>query len=507
MKANLKYYFSVFLRRLHWFLAVAVVIAALAIGVAATLPPAYVSQARFVVEASQIPDALAPPTAAGGGLEQLQIIQQRLLARGNLLDIARRHEPFPEQAGMSPDQIVAAMNSATDIKMQGGGRTGGALQMTIAFQAANADKAAAVVNEYLTQVQRADVDSRVGQAGQTMDFFQQEVESLGSAMSEQSARVLAFKNENADALPEGQTFRLNQQTMLQERLAQTDRDIATLGQQRQRMVDIYNATGQISTMGGDSRTAEQRELDELRSELNRALVVYAPGNPRIRVLQARIAQMEGVVNAQAANDPSARPGASPLDLQLAEMDTRADLLQEQRTQTEAQLAQVTDAIDRTAANGIALSALERDFTNLQTQYNTATQRLAAASTGERVELLSRGRRISVIEQPVAPSAPTKPNRVLIAGGGTGFGILLGLAVVVLMELLNRSPRKPEDLVKKLGIMPLATIPYMKPVKPERARAPQALKTAMILALMIGLSGTAAAIYTQTGHERLAQEAF
>lgn len=504
MKANLKYYFSVFLRRLHWFLAVAVVIAGLAFGVAVMLPPAYVSQARFVVEASQIPNELAPPSATSGGIEQLQIIQQRLLARGNLLDMARRLTPFEDQASMSPDAIVSAMDNATTISMQGGGRTGGALQMMIQFQSPDSQMAASVANDYLTQVQRFDVDTRVGQAGQTLDFFQQEADRLSEELNTQSTRVLEFKNANADALPEGQTYRMNQQTLLQERLAQTQRDIAALADQRQRMTDLYERTGQIGSFGGDSRSAEQRELDELRSELNRALVVYAPGNPRIRVLQARIAQMEGVVSTQSANDPSAMPGATPFDLQMSEMDARAEQLEQQRTTIEGQLATLTDAIGRTAGNGIALSALERDYTNIQTQYNTAVSRLSQASTGERVELLSRGRRISVIEQPVAPSTPTKPNRVLIAGGGTVFGILAGLAMVVMLELLNRSPRRPEDLVKKLGIMPLATIPYMK-TGPDvsSAKAMKAAKSATAAILLAALVAGAWGISRSVDQDQIA----
>jgi len=67
----------------------------------------------------------------------------------------------------------------------------------------------------------------------------------------------------------------------------------------------------------------------------------------------------------------------------------------------------------------------------------------------------------VIEQPAVPSAPAKPNRLMVAGGGTFFGIALGLALVLLLELLNRSPRRPEDLIRKLEIWPIATIPYVR----------------------------------------------
>ena len=36
----------------------------------------------------------------------------------------------------------------------------------------------------------------------------------------------------------------------------------------------------------------------------------------------------------------------------------------------------------------------------------------------------------------------------------------GLGLVVLLELLNRTARRPEDIINRIGVRPLATIPYM-----------------------------------------------
>ncbi|MCX8955395.1 lipopolysaccharide biosynthesis, partial [Ruegeria sp. NA] len=113
------------------------------------------------------------------------------------------------------------------------------------------------------------------------------------------------------------------------------------------------------------------------------------------------------------------------------------------------------------ANATTLAELQRDHSNIQAQYNSAVSRLAAASTGERIEVTSQGQRISVIEHPAVPSAPAKPNRLLIAGGGTFVGIFLGLGLVFLIEFMNKAARRPEDLINKLDVWPIATIPYVR----------------------------------------------
>lgn len=488
MKATLKYYFSIFLRRLPWFLGPAVAISAIAIIVAMALPPTYTSRARFVVESPQIPDALAPPSSTGPSSERLQIIQQQMLSRANLLDIARRHNAIPGMGNMMPDQIFDAMTDRTRFLITGGGRTGQPIQATLSFEAPRPDVAAAVVGDFVDLIQRQDVEGRTGRAGQTLDFFQQEVDRLSGELATQSARILKFKQENADALPEGQGFRLNQQLALQNREAQIDRDITSLGEQRARMIEIYEATGRIQALGGDNRSPDEKMLDELRQQLNNALAVYAPSNPRIAVLKNRIAQLEATLGI--------KPGegaASPLDLQLTEIDRRVADLQGQRDKIGAELTKLADAIARSTTNGVSLDGLTRDYENIQTQYNQAATRLAQASTGERIELLSRGQRITMVEQPVAAGRPSSPNRPLIAVGGILAGVVAGLALVVLLELLNRSPRRPEDLVRKLGIMPLATIPYIR--SSHEVIWQRSLKVVLILLILIGVPAIVWGIHT------------
>jgi hypothetical protein len=81
--------------------------------------------------------------------------------------------------------------------------------------------------------------------------------------------------------------------------------------------------------------------------------------------------------------------------------------------------------------------------------------------GERIEVLSKGQRFSVVEPAVVPASASSPNRPLIAGASVGAGVGLGLAFVVLMELLNSSIRRPGEIKNKLGITPIVTLPYIR----------------------------------------------
>lgn len=488
---SLKFYWSIFLRRLPYFLIVATVLGTASVIVAMSMPPSYVSQMKLIVESPQIPDELAASTARTPAQEQLQIVEQRLLTRANLLDIAHRLEVFEDKDEMAPDRIVQAMQSRTTVRSTSG-RNEAAL-MTITFEAPTGAKAAGVLNEYLTLIQEEDVQSRTGRATQTLEFFEQEVARLNEELAERSARILAFKTEHADALPESLEYRLNQQTLVQERLAQLQREVVGLEEQRERLVQVFESTGQVGGLGGPALTPEQQQLEALRSELNNALAIYSETNPRVKVLKARIAQVEEIVNSQPVPEKNQQStGNSLLDVQLAEIATRQNILEEQKTSTAKQLETLNDTIARTPTNAIRLDELELEYQNIQLQYNTAVDRLSRASTGERIEVLARGQRISVIEPPAVPSNPSKPNRKLIAGGGGFVGILAGLGLVALLEFLNRSIRRPEDLVSRLGITPLATIPYI-PTTGETMRR-SAFRTIRLLVILLGIPTALYAIH-------------
>ncbi|NOD49779.1 lipopolysaccharide biosynthesis [Ruegeria sp. HKCCD5849] len=489
-----RYYFSIFLRRFQYFLVVATIVSALSITVAMILPPSYVSQMRLIVESPQIPGNLAASTVTTPAFEQLQIVEQRLLTRPVLLDISRKFAVLPNQEEASPDEIINELRAKTRVSISAGRNQ--ANLMTITFEGRTGQIAAGVLNEYLTEIQKLDVTYRKERASDTLEFFEQEVERLSDELDKRSARILEFQQENSGALPSSLQFRMAQQGSLQANLQQTDQQIFSLRDQREKLLNIYSTTGQITTAVQQPQTQAQQQLSQLRNQLDNQLGIYSESSPQIKILRARISRLEEVVaNEQATNAaPSGQQtGNSTLDLQLAQLDSQIAALESQRAITEESLEKVTVTIDQTPANAITLAELQRDHSNIQAQYNTAVSRLASASTGERIEVTSQGQRISVIEHPAVPSSPTKPNRLMIAGGGTFFGIALGLGLVVLLELLNKAARRPEDLINKLDVWPIATIPYVR--SKGEVMMQRVTWVSIVLAILVGVSAGVWAVHT------------
>jgi succinoglycan biosynthesis transport protein ExoP len=483
MNFDLKFYISRFMRRLHYFLLVAVALTGVSVTLAAVLPPVFRAQARLLVESPQIPGEMAASTVQTRAPEALQIIQQRLLTRANLLDMAQRLRIYEGRPALNPDDIVEDMRRRTEITLPNAASD--AAFVSVSFAAQTGELSAQVTNDFVTLILQENVALRTATSSQTLAFFQQEVDRLGKDLAYQGGRILEFKLNNKEALPDSLEYRRTRQASQQERLLQIDREMASLNDRRTRLVALYERTGQIDGTGLP-RTPEEEQLRRLREELSSALIIYSPQNPQVKVLQGKVAAMEEAVNQAARNATPGSDGMTAYELQLADIDGQIAFAAEQKQLIEAELVTLQETIDQTPSNAIALDSLQRDYDNVQLQYNEAVTRLAQAATGDRIEALAKGQRITVIEQAVVPRDPDSPNRPLIAAGGTFAGLALGLGLVLLIEMTNRTIHRPVDLTTGLGIAPFATVPFIR-TRAEIFRR-RALVTFAFLGVAIGIPG-------------------
>lgn len=498
MNPEIKYYLSVFLKRLPLFLFVFVSLTFASLSAAILLPTVYVARATLLVEDAQIPEGLASSTVQVGAAEQLEIFQTRLLTRANLVDIAREYAVFDQGDNLSPDDIVAQMREQTIMRSSTGRNR--ATLLEVAFEARTAALAANVANEYVTRLLSDSARMRTQVASDTLEFFEQEVDRLGVELEVRSARIVEFQNANSDALPSNLSYRLARQAELQLRLSGLEREQLSLRDQRTRLQQLFQVTGIAEGNGGVQLTPEQRQLADLRRSLSEALAVYSDSNPRVVVLRTRIAALEEDIgirreeisapeNPEGLTETVVSREATVLDVQLQEIDSLMQYNLEQIAAIREELETLEDSIERTPNNAVALEALDREYNNIQGQYNQAVGRLSAAATGERIEILAKGQRISVIEQAVAPNEPSSPNRPLIAGGGTMAALAIALGLVLMLEMLNKSVRRPMDLTNAFGISPIATVPYI-PTSVDRLRK----RAITLIILAVFAVGVPAAIY-------------
>lgn len=497
---DFRFYLSLFLRRFHWFLIVASLCAAVGLTLARVLPTVYIAAATLVVESEQIPDNMAASTVRTQATEQLDIIQQRILTRDTLVDMANRlkiYAALPGQVAtqMDADQLVTDMRKRIKIVTTGGVVPRGPAQATlvaVSFEAPTADLAAAVTNDVVTLILKTDVEMRTGAARQTLDFFEQDATRLDKDLSERGAAILKFKEANKDTLPDSLTYRRGQMTAAQTQLQTLDQAKADLQDKRDRQVRLHGATD--ATPVADL-TPQAKQLRGLQDQLTAQATVLSPDNPKMKLLQAQVDALKSVVEAQSSAGQVNAQGKtmSAYDVELADMDAQMVRLDQQKAQITDAITALQTTIDATPGNAITLDVMQRDYDNARAQYDQAVANRARAVTGDTIESMSKGQRISVIEQAVAPVDPARPNRKLIAFGGVGAGLALGLALVALIELLHAGIRRPAEITAKLGIAVFATLPYLK--SPSEIRWRRMRQIVIVLLVLGAVAGVLWAVNT------------
>lgn len=490
MNSELRFYFSLFLRRMPLFSAVVLVVTALALVVAVLLPPVYRAQAVLLVESPQIPGDLASPTVRTSAAEQLQIVEQRMLTRANLLETANRFRLYQGQT-LDPNDIVTDMRKRTRISVDQGRDRATIVQLS--FEAADGDTAAEVANAFVSFMLEENVSLRTAIASQTVDFFRREVQRLNEELEARSARILQFKLEHRDSLPENLPELRTRQAELAAQLTALADETRRIAAQRTAYVDRFERTGRVDVVVEDEFAPFLRRLAELQDELDRAVAAAGAGSQRAVGLRGRIASVERSINAQLVAEGAPTGGAQAIyDRQLGLIDDRVAEIEAERAVIEDRLAEVNALVQDALGNSITLDTLERDYLTAREQYAAAMASASAAETGDLIETMARGQRISVLEYAVVPPDPARPNRRLIAVGGVAAGIALALGLLVLLERLNQTVRRPTDLTKRLGIAPFATIPHME--TPGAATLRRAGSLGVGAAILLGVPAALYAVH-------------
>lgn len=468
---DFKFYTSLFVRRLPYFLIIFALCSAVGLTLARILPPVYRAEALLRLDPQSIPDELAGTTVAIDPTVIISGIEAEIKTRSNLIEMANEYGVYADQANsrgevrIPSDTIVEDMRERIVIALEGGEQRRGPNQATyirVSFDAPTGRISSGVTNEIVTEIERLNQEYRKGYANSAVAFFEAQVNDLSLELSRLDDEILAFQEANLDALPETLTFRQNQLQDYRDQLTRLSRNEAILLNQRAQVMAILEAGGLEQTpQSSTPLTAEGRELQRLRDQLQGLLATLSPTHPRVVQLEGQIEALEPrVAEAEAAAalaNPGSGGGLTALQLRVSEIDSQLEFTRDDQARLRAEIGELEANIEATFANRTELRQLERAYANTQEQYNQAVAALSQAQTGRTIELENRGGGVTVVENASIPQEPDSPNRLLIAAAGVGGGLVLGLAVIVLLELLNSAIRRPVDLTKRLGITPLGTI--------------------------------------------------
>ena len=437
-----------------------------------------------VYEASAVIQIDMPAAVDPGGdaslpaSQRVQLIEQRLMARENILDVIDRLGMFKNTPGMSDTDKIAAVRSSTRINSVAAPGVAAGSRMSLAAiiitsQAETAMMAAAIANDFADSVVSRDRENREARIVEARNYLMREEARLGEALAVQDRRLAEFSTRNEDALPSSQEFLQTELAQLAESENTLDREIMAL--QRSRLglerPSLTADTRASATLVQQIRTAE--------IELAQARRTLAPDHPEIARLEENLRRL----NAGDENSSNLTEREAQLyDRQLEQLAQQKNRVQERRNE-----------IDRARARApqVArdLEAMTREQRRLQDRYAEISRQLAQVETQQLLMNNDQAERFVMLERALPPEYPAISSRKKKAALGAMGSIGLSFAIAFVLELMNPVLRRTDQFARATGTRPVIALPYRPSARDLRMR-----RLRVLYMLLLLIAGTFVALW-------------
>jgi protein tyrosine kinase modulator len=474
-EAPLSYYLEVAKRRLPLMLGVAVLILVAAAVVAVALPPLYQSSATILVESQQIPSDLVRSTVTGYATERIEVLRQQVMTRENLLGIINKYGLYKDAGRKaSPSDLVDRLRShvtvqTVDTALNNRARRSNesAIAFSIAFENETPQTAQKVTEELVNLFLNKNVTTRTRRAEDTTIFLTDQAKDLDKQVTATESKIAAYKAQYKDSLPENLTLNRANLEAAQTALRETLRSERLLDQQNTYLRMGAQALGKGGGSGGDN------DLLSLKARLSSMMGIYGAAHPDVMVLKRRIAALEAQGGTQGAAAPSSEdevdiqalaksgdPAAVKLAAQLASNYAEIKDLKDTEARLTATIADLQARTERTPQVEQGLLQMQRDYDNALAKYREIKSKELEAQVSQNLEEEQKAERLTMLERPIAPDRPTKPDRIKILLLGFVLSMAGGMGTGVLAEGLDQNIRGRRTLERLLGEPLLGTVPLI-----------------------------------------------
>jgi polysaccharide chain length determinant protein (PEP-CTERM system associated) len=482
-------YLSIIRRRAPHLIGIFVTVLLISIVVAIAIPSTYRATGTIIVESQQLPDNVVATAIRRKIDDQINAVMQRMMTRENLLQLANKHNLFKENTGTLPSSnLISEMrkrifietnnpNEAIRTNQQGQQ----AITFTISFEDKRSDVAFHVTNELIALFLDWNAKLRTEGAMDATTFLTQESDKLKIEVDKLEQLIAEYKQQHKNALPEQLTLRMTMLSRAENDLREIERDTRT-AKEENRTLEVELAAAKRGT-GAEENPSQT--LPGLRSELSRLSSVYKESHPDIRRLKHKIEAMEKAADSpSSAADSVATPTIAVYRIQ-ARIDSnkaRLNSLEQQREMLQKKISENESAMIQTPKVAQGLDVLIRDRDIAQRKFEEFRSKRMNAKIAENLESENKSGNFSVLEPPIFPEKPFKPNRFKMLLIGFFLAIASSGGIVMALELTNKRIRGIEALTYVLGFRPLAVIPFL-PLKEEGIRRKRIIKKVIIAALV------------------------
>jgi polysaccharide biosynthesis transport protein len=409
--------------------------------------------------------------------------------------------------------------------------------------AANAQK---IANELTTLYLNENVKNRQQKAAETTSFLDEELARVTTHISELEQKLSVFKLRNQGRLPElslsnqvssertnGEIQRIEREIVfleerkmsLQTQLADTKPGLPVLSSAGATLLEpedrLRSLQTQLTTLTGtysedhpdvkrlrreiavlktetglrEQATDREARLTELKAQLSILRQRYSDDHPDVLQLKRVITAIEKAVrsggdsdNAKNDNLPRARKPDNPvyinLKSQIESTTAQIQSLQSEREELKRKLVQFDARVSQTPEVERVYLELARDIESSRANFRELRDKQIKAQVAEQLERGRKAERFTLIEPPIFPEKPYRPNRSVIVLMGLVLALVGAIGTAALREVIDDTVHSARDVIRVMQVPVLAILPELP--SPLLMQRRSVMRRIVAVGLLVGL---------------------
>jgi polysaccharide chain length determinant protein (PEP-CTERM system associated) len=484
------------LKRRKWLIILPVIAVASAVAwVVFRLPDVYESSTLIVVKPATLPDSVIPTINEDSLTRQLSSIAQVVTSRSSLEPLVRKYDLYAKerQRGEAMESVIAMMRHDIDVQVNTSRR-----DITDGFdikyryrdpkvtQAVTAELAGKYISVQTantinsTTAAKTFIDAQVAQTKEELDKIDQKrldfmQQNLGSLPSEADSLLRQLTG-----LRESQKALIAEVGRLQDRRSTLATQLSLVKKQTEQSIGnlAENMTDPKTTMGWAELVKRKADL---QAELRQLETLYKPQHPDIIAKTEQIDSVQKEMDQQIAdwkeriaerekklkNMPDMTAGA--IEAEMKNVDSEMKRQQKMLDDSEQQIAQITDRINKVPGADVQLGAIEREYQTKKAAYDKLLEQQQKIALGADAATQQQSEGIEVVDPANLPQTPVAPKRLMLAVMGVVAGLGLGLLLTAIFEIPRLlTIESSEDARHYTGLPVLISVPEL--LTPQEARA-------------------------------------
>jgi len=479
--------------RRRWFILIPFCIT-LTLGLFHTLTAGktYEATTLILVQPQRVPTNYVRSVVTSTINERISTISQQILSRSNLEKIIDQFGLFQDSKGIYLEDKVNILRKQVQVKIE---RTrADAEAFSIVFQGDEPQTVMRVANTLASFFMDENLKVREAQAVGTSEFLDSELEKTRKNLEEREKQLADYRSQYMGGLPDEVESNLRtldrlqlQMTAKNESLRQARNALAMLESQitQSREMASQSSNDPFSSMDFEENSGtsdDEQKLASAQKEYEALLLKYTDKHPDARKIKKIIDKLEKSIEESKAKAAEAEPEiddkaaqSGPGDIttqmpnfaamqqggQLKQIKTEIQKIESDVSNIEQQMKLYQVKVADTPKRQLELQSLQRDYTNIQTVFNSLLDRKLEAELSVNMEKKQKGEQFRILDHARLPERPISPNVKLLFLLSIASGLGIGVGIIFLLEIFDSSIRREEQIEKDLGLKILAAIPPMK----------------------------------------------